>query len=57
VIDRAAGEARERQASEIDTAHLLLALCDDEESLAFRILESVGSSGDEVRAALEALLS
>jgi Clp amino terminal domain, pathogenicity island component len=41
----------------VDTAHLLLALCDDEESLALRIVESVGSRADELRAAVEAQLA
>jgi hypothetical protein len=55
-IEHAMRVAREHEASEIDTAHLLLALCDDEESLALRIVESAGSSRDDLRAAVEAQL-
>ena len=55
-IERSIRITRERQASEVDTAYLLLALCNDEESLALRIVESLGSAGD-LRATIEAQLA
>lgn len=56
-IERAAHTVRERQAGEVDTAYLLLALCDDEESLALRLVESLGGSANELRAVLDRQLS
>ena len=51
-IERAAHTVRGRQAGEVDTADLLLALCDDEEGLALRLIESLGCSATELRAVL-----
>ena len=56
-VRRAVEEARRRQASEVDTAYLLLAICNDEECLALRVVESVGSGADELRAAIESQLA
>ncbi len=55
-IQRAGQEARRRRESEIDTGHLLLGICGEEESVALRILESLGSGADEVRTCVAALL-
>jgi hypothetical protein len=55
-IHRAGEEARRRQESEIDTGHLLLGICGEEESVALRILESLGVDADGLRACVEALL-
>lgn len=56
IIRQAAGFVDGQGGNEIDTGHLLVSLCDEPEGLALRILESLGTSADEVRASVDALM-
>jgi hypothetical protein len=57
VLRRAGDEAGKRGDAETDSAHLVLALCGESAGLALRIVESLGSSEEGLRAAVEELLA
>ncbi len=56
-IERAGDLATGRGESEAHTGHLLLALCDEGDGLALRIVESLGTTDEEVRAAVETAMA
>jgi hypothetical protein len=57
VVRRAADEASRRGDAEIETAHLVLAICAESNGLALRIVEHLGGSEESLRAAVEELLA